>query len=76
MHRVLISVYIRKGFFKLPVIQEVNIITQIALRKLCNKILYFFHTAKLSGHELKKTAVKQKCLSSVYRLAVDAKPVG
>ena len=50
----------------------------ISLHKLrcancATKLLFFFQTTKLSGHELKKTAVKQKCLSSVYRLAVDAK---
>ena len=51
----------------------------ISLHKLrcancATKLLFFFQTTKLSGHELKKTAVKQKCLSSVYRLAVDGKP--
>lgn len=51
--------YIRNGFFILPVIQVVNIITQIALRKLCNKITVF-----LSYHQAFRSRIEIKLLLS------------
>ena len=54
--------YIRNGFFILPVIQVVNIITQIALRKLCNKITVF-----LSYHQTFRSRIEKLLLSrNVY----------